>query len=751
MLRWAVIVALGVGCQGEPTAPRRPLVLPAGGASEPAAEHPAAASQPAASQPAASQPAAPATTPGHDRMVRALAAIRDDTAAHNRYLGDAALRALDAAGPPADPAGRTRWAFERGRELLRLGRTTEAVAAAEEAVALAAKLPAALRGAVEVQALLQRGVAGLRQGEDENCAGAHGPEACIAPIQGSGVHRRPAGAEAAIEAFARVLSHPAAWREARITALWLLNLAHQTLGTWPDALPAAWRVRPAVFASPPFRVFTDVAPAVGLDLFDLSGGVVVDDFDGDGVLDVITSSWDPAARLHCFRRGPDGRYVERGVEAGFSGILGGLHLIHGDVDNDGDLDLFVPRGAWLLEDGAHPNSLLLNDGHGHFEDATFAAGLALPARPTQTAAFLDYDLDGDLDLYVGNESRGGRENPSQLFRNEGDGTFTDVAQAAGVESFRFAKGVTVGDYDGDRWPDLYVSNLGMENRLYRNRGDGTFEDVAPRLGVTRPINGFPTWFWDFDNDGVLDLFAANGYAVHPIDTPIWKVAADYLGEAHDGERLHLYRGNGRGGFTDVAAEVGLTRHTLPMGAGFGDLDDDGDLEIYLGTGYPDYEGLVPNVLFLNENGRFVDVTFSARVGHLQKGHGVAFADLDGDGDQDLFEQLGGAYPGDRFHNVLFANPGPAGEAIEVRLVGTRSNRSGFGARVRVDAGGRAVYRHVGSLSSFGGNPLAVQVGLGTAEKARLEVYWPASDTRQVFEVRAGQRVVVTEGGGLTAR
>ena len=299
----------------------------------------------------------------------------------------------------------------------------------------------------------------------------------------------------------------------------------------------------------------------------------------------------------------------------------------------------------------------------------------------------------------------------------------------------FVKGVTWGDYDGDRHPDLYVSVLGGPNYLFHNEGDGTFRDTAERAGVQGPRQSFPTWFWDFDNDGKLDLYVSSYKG--DVDGVAF-VAASALGLEGPWEVAKLFRGDGRGGFRDVASRVGLHRLHLPMGSNFGDLDNDGFLDFYLGTGYPDYEALMPNVLYHNRGGvRFADVTVPAGFGHLQKGHSVAFADYDADGDLDVFEQMGGAYPGDRFGDALFRNPGFGNHWVAVQLEGTQSNRAALGARLRVVSalGGssRSAYRWVTSGSSFGGNPLRQTVGLGKAERIeRVEVYWPTSDTSQIF-------------------
>jgi hypothetical protein len=206
-------------------------------------------------------------------------------------------------------------------------------------------------------------------------------------------------------------------------------------------------------------------------------------------------------------------------------------------------------------------------------------------------------------------------------------------------------------------------------------------------------------------------------------------------------------------FRDVTAEVGLDRVVLPMGSNFGDLDNDRFLDIYLGTGKPSFSFLMPNVLFRNDGGRrFEDITAATGTGHLQKGHGVAFANWDRDGDADIFLEAGGAVPGDRAHNVLFQNPGYGNHWLTVKLVGTRTNRAALGAKIRVDLPGlggaiASRYRTITAGSSFGGNPLACTVGLGQAKSIRtVEVSWPASSTSQTFrDVPIDKAIEITEG------
>ena len=190
-------------------------------------------------------------------------------------------------------------------------------------------------------------------------------------------------------------------------------------------------------------------------------------------------------------------------------------------------------------------------------------------------------------------------------------------------------------------------------------------------------------------------------------------------------------------FRDVSKEVGLDKVYLTMGSNFADFDNDGYLDIYLGTGDPDYSTLVPNRMLRNVGGRrFVDITATSGTGHLQKGHGVACGDWDRDGNVDLFMDVGGAVPGDRYHNVLFQNPGHDNNWLTVKLIGKKTNRSAIGARIKVVTAGEnplTVHRLVSSGSSFGGNPLQQTIGLGKAASvARLEITWPTSGTTQVF-------------------
>ena len=688
----------------------------------------------------------------HRGMVNRLAAVAQDARPWNpefrrRYLEQrrAAVAALPESMPRAERAGA--W-FDLGLMEFRLGRSVDTIRALERALELLAEDRTLERSRIH----FYLGLANLRLGEQRNCHRDADAESCIFPLRGGAIHRDPRAARRAFGHFQEVLRATPEKSIEHVAARWLTNIAHQAIPAAAESLGPA-PIAAQVFApGGSFPELPNRAGELGVAVMDLAGGAVIEDFDGDGRLDLMSSSWDPAAPLRLFlNRGPRG-FEDRSREAGLDGITGGLNLVHADYDNDGDADVLVLRGGWFGEPGRIANSLLENDGNAHFRDVALAAGVAGESNyPTQTAAWADYDADGDLDLYVGNES-GERPYPSQLFRNEGDGTFTDVASAAGVENLRFAKAVVWGDYDGDRDPDLYVSNYLEPNRLYRNDGE-RFVDVAVESGVAAPLASFPAWFWDYDNDGALDLYVSSyAYQANAGPANIFAVASGYLGLDSGAEPPALYRGDGRGGFENLAARLGLDRPTMPMGASFGDLDGDGYLDVYLGTGYPDYDGLMPNVLYRNVGAReFLDVTTAARLGHLQKGHGVAFGDLDRDGDLDLFEQMGGFYPEDEAPNALYVNPGNGHGWLQVRLVGTRSNRDGIGARIRArlreGESTREIHRTVGTGGSFGSSPTLQFLGLGNAaELLELEVFWPTSGERQTFEaVPMNRAVEIVEG------
>jgi hypothetical protein len=653
----------------------------------------------------------------------------------NPFFGTAVASDLQArlAAGGLDPATEISIRMNLGIELIRHGRF-------EEAIEVGSAPVLQTRPDARSSRLLLQAVARMQIAEEKNCVDDHQAASCILPIRPEAVHRQPEQSRRAGDLYLEYLRE----NPDDLHIRWLLNLSRMITGDFPEGVPEELRLPPGSLTSEvALPRWTDVAPELGVNAFDLAGGALMDDFDGDGLLDLVSTSWHPCEPMKAFRNDGTGGFEDVTEAWGLDGQLGGLNLVHADYDNDGMLDLLVLRGAWMGRDGQIRNSLLRNDLEretGRFVDVTSTAGLAYPAYPTQAAAWADYDGDGDLDLYIGNESSEsslmtygatGAPYPSQLFRNDGDGTFTDVARAAGVDNRRYAKGVAWGDFDDDGRPDLYVSNFGP-NRLFHNRGDGTFVDVTPLVGATGPEEAsFATWFFDWDNDGDLDIY------VNDYGTPVHEVSSSFFGAERDGGQPLLHR-NDQGHFTTLSREIGLDRPVLPMGANFGDLDNDGFEDIYLGTGVPDFDAIMPNTMYLNRGGsRFYDVTFAGGFGHLQKGHGVAFGDVDNDGDQDLFHQLGGAYPFDGFGNALFENPGSDNAWIVLRLVGIRANRFGVGARIEVKVSGggesRSVHALAGSGGSFGGSSLQQEIGLGAAETIdSIVVRWPGSGLRQEY-------------------
>src|SRR5271165_1715680 len=646
--------------------------------------------------------------------------------------------------------------MELGKELLRSGDSAASIDELEQLGKFCREQNIQLPRAVEKDWHENLGTAYLHLGEQENCNDMHGQKSCIFPLKGSGVHTRRRGAEGAIREFTILLKADPKDDIAR----WLLNIAYMQLGEYPAQVPVQWLIPESRFSSE-FDIgeFHDVAPQANLLVSEHSGGVIVDDFDGDGLLDIMLSSSGPLDQLRFFHNNGDGTFSDRTRQSGLTGELGGLNIVETDYNNDGRPDVLVLRGGWWGKSGQYPMSLLRNNGNGTFDDVTEEAGL-LSAHPTQTAAWADYDNDGWLDLFVGHESSPDDPHSSQLFHNNHDGTFTEVGATIGLAKLGFVKGVAWGDFNNDGRPDLYVSVRGGANHLFRNDGPSDrqyphpdqwrFTDVTAQARVEGQHQSFATWFFDYDNDGWPDIFVA-GYSMQDISD----VGAFEVGDPYNAATPRLYRNNHDGTFTDVTKAVHLDRAILAMGANFGDLDNDGWLDIYLGTGEPSYEALLPNRMFRNHSGKdFQDVTTSGGFGHLQKGHGIAFADLENNGNEDVLEDMGGAFPGDTYQPVLYRNPGHGNHWITLELEGVQTNRHAFGTRISLtfeDQGEkRHLYRTVGYGSSFGGNPLRQHIGIGKADSIEeIEIFWPVSKTKQVFRNVAIDRAFHVKEGAST--
>jgi hypothetical protein len=488
------------------------------------------------------------------------------------------------------------------------------------------------------------------------------------------------------------------------------------------------------------------------------------DFDNDGYLDLFfanssaTPAYNPPAPLRSalYRNNGDGTFSDVTKQAGVAaeGIFG-MGVAVGDFDNDGFPDLYVA--------GYGRSILYHNNRDGTFTDITAHAGVANRGKWASSAAWFDYDRDGWLDLIVVNyldftpeknavceyQGRRGYCHPNQyhgqlaaLFHNNRDGTFTDMSRASGI-GVRPGNGLGVVcfDFDGDRRPDVFVANDSMANFLYRNRGDGTFEEMALPSGVAlsedgRAEAGMGVDAADFDGDGRLDLFVTH----------------------LDLEFNRLYRNQPDGSFHDASfrAKLGYsTYHLSGFGTRFLDFDNDAWRDIFIANGHVlDNVGLYhaetayaePKTVYRNLGGTFRDVTAELGPDLLEPrvSRGLAVADYDNDGDLDVLITNNGQAP-----QLLRNDGGNRNHWIQVRLVGTRSNRDGIGAAMRIVAGARAQFDQAkGGMSYLSAHDPRVHFGLRDAEKVDvLEVWWPSGAIDKLSNVAADRVVTVKEGSG----
>ncbi|WP_419700885.1 CRTAC1 family protein [Mucilaginibacter sp. NFX135] len=601
------------------------------------------------------------------------------------------------------------------------------------------------------------GIAYMRLGERNNCMLNHNGSSCIYPIKDEGVHQIQTGSKKAIEIYKTILKNKPDDLESR----WLINIAYMTMGQYPQKVPKQLLI-PNLNPDTGNQVkpFRDMAGSLGLNINGRAGGVIVDDFNNDGYLDIITSGWDLSDPMHYFQNNKDGTFSDRSEQSGLKGITGGLNIQQTDYNNDGYTDIFVLRGAWLTKGfGNQPSSLLRNNGDGTFTDVTIPSGL-LFFHPTQTATWADFNNDGWLDVFVGTESSTNPYDPNAsacaMYINNHDGTFTNISAAAHCNISAFIKGVTSADYDNDGWPDIFISTMDGKKFLLRNKGiagpNVDFEDVTVKAGIDKnQERTFTTWFYDYNNDGWQDIMVAD----YQFDRALaYYSAAEALGSPVPGAgNIFLYKNNHDGTFTDVTKDAGLNKVVYSMGGNFGDIDNDGYPDMYFGTGNPDFKSLVPNKFFRNIEGkRFADITTSSRTGNLQKGHGVAFADLRNTGNQDIFIEMGGAYIGDSYTSSLYMNPGVSNNNwISLKLNGVKANKAAIGSHIKLtfteNGAKRSVYKDVNSGGSFGSSPLRQEMGIGRAKLIDdVEIKWAGSNTVQHFKnVMPNQFLQITEG------
>lgn len=457
--------------------------------------------------------------------------------------------------------------------------------------------------------------------------------------------------------------------------------------------------------------FTEASEPAGIADSGLGKGVAFADIDNDGYVDLYVSNKGGANKLY-LNRG-NGSFVDISAEAGEGIDYTGFSMgsVFGDFDNDGLVDLYLATGGrYEIE----ANRLFKNLGNGKFVDVTNAAGVGLKEF-TYSASFVDYDNDGFLDIYCANYGPGAK---NVLFRNNGNGSFADVSDQAGVGDLSWSWMGVWADVNGDNYQDLYVVNgrypVGEPNRLYLNQGNGTFREVAREAGVADPHWGLGASFADIDNDGDLDLFVSN-----------------YVG------RNGLYLNDGQGQFSDASEQVINPRQGWGKGPTFGDIDHDGDLDLYEG------DCKLANQLYINDgSGKFVDQ--AAKQPQLQcstvRTKGTAFADVDNDGDLDLYVVNWGA------PNKFYLNEQNDDNWLKVKALGSRSNRNAIGAKVKLFSGEKLLaVREVGSATGFcAQQPLVQHFGVDAKNSYRVSVLFPSGAEVSLNDVQPGQTLQIEE-------
>jgi hypothetical protein len=524
-------------------------------------------------------------------------------------------------------------------------------------------------------------------------------------------------------------------------ARYWLWLAAQKLGGYPDSVPQRFRMELKAGYAPTVLRYENIAPKIGLNKTSGGRGTAVFDYNNDGLLDIAITSAHGGTSL--YRNNGDGTFSDVSIESGLDQAVNGFSIIAGDYDNDGFVDLYISRLGWYAGDG----TLYRNNGDGTFTDVTEKAGLSTWG-PCFSASWVDYNCDGYLDLFIPNNSGGifDRHVPNRLFRNNGDGTFTDVTAESGIGGVLPAIGSSWGDYNNDGYPDLFVSGMGHP-QLLRNNGDGTFTDVSAQSGLADVAIGTVCSWCDYDNDGWLDVVQF-----------VWSDYEDIIQTMRtgrgpeDGKPLRIFHNNRNGTFTLRDREIGLDGCWGSMSGTLGDLDNDGHLDFVLGNGAPPMDRIEPMIVLQSDGSRYRNVTFSAGLPFTGKSHGANCADLFGDGRMSIIVAAGGLYPGDLLTSAVFCPARRTGNFLNVRLTGTRCNRDAIGARVTLYAGGCKQMREVGGGTNFGCLPTEQHFGLGDAVRIdAVEVRWPGGETQRVANppLNATIRIVQGESGFQT--
>lgn len=521
---------------------------------------------------------------------------------------------------------------------------------------------------------------------------------------------------------------------------WMLRILTMLAGKPLSSIPLEYRLVVPPQAPSPIH-FVDVTKSAGVQNFALGRGVAWGDFDNDGRDDLLVCAERSPFRL--FHNLGNGKFTEVAGKMGLVDPVGlGCYAANFiDYDNDGFEDIFLTSNGW----GGVNRLFLFHNDHGRrFVDVTQKAGLGGPINAFGTA-WADYDRDGYADLAVATgivEPAGGR---IRLYHNDRNGSFTEVGLKAGLTKRAHWMSVCWGDFFGNGLQDLFAVSFDAGCTLYRNLGNGKFEDVTSRAGIRCPIASYTCDVLDYNQDGRPDLFVST-YPKANMGSMIAHVISGAPAPPRD--RQLLFRNNGDGTFTRVSEAVGITGLHGAMASQVGDVDNDGYPDIVLGTGNPALDWDEPKVLYHNDgHGHYQDIAASAGLVDFGMLHGMAFSDYDDSGNLSLYGSFGGFYWGSREEARLFRNLGCGNRALEVKLVGTRSDRDGIGARLVATTDGRKVYAWEDGGSGFGSmNSRIVHLGLGASRQIEsLEVDWPSGLHQHFANVRTGQRIEITEG------
>lgn len=459
--------------------------------------------------------------------------------------------------------------------------------------------------------------------------------------------------------------------------------------------------------------FVDISASAKVDDNGLGKGVAFADINNDGLVDLFVSNKGGASKL--FLNKGNGKFDDITAKAGFGSDIVGYTMgsSFGDYDNDGFDDLYLARGG---TNEVESNRLYHNNGDNTFTDVTEKAGVGLKSF-TYGASWADYDNDGWLDIYCANYGVGKK---NILYHNNGNGTFSDVTDMAGVGDRSWSWMGVWADVNGDNFPDLYVVNgrypVGEPNKLYINNKNGTFTEDAKVRGVDDPNWGLGAAFGDIDNDGDLDLYVSN-----------------YVGGNN------LYVNDGKGNFAKATNQIKGAHNGWGKGPTFGDIDHDGDLDLYEG------DCKLANQLYINDGkGNFSNAT--DKMANLKcegsRTKGTAFADIDNDGDLDLYVIKWGA------PNKLFKNTQDDKNWLKVKLTGTVSNRDSYGTKVKVFENGSTklvAFRENRSSTGFCAQEPKVQhFGLNSAKKYDVVAVFPSGIEAKVAGVKTGQTIEIIE-------